>query len=158
MKLTQVTHLHFSEILRWVNTEKQLLEWAGPNVRYPTNARDLELDVLAQSWPTFALVSEVEELIGFGQYYLRLDHCHVCRLIVSPTHRGKGVVRQLIELISAEGTRQLDVSACSLFVYQDNTAAIKAYEKMGFIGIDYPTDDAIAGCLYMVKPCGDEVV
>ncbi len=120
-------------------------------MHYPTNVAVLKQDLLIQAWPSFALESDDKEFLGFGQYYLRLERCHLCGLIVSPKHRGKGVVQTLIELIAAQGKHKLGVNAYSLFVYHDNAVAIKAYEKMGFVGKDYPMNDGMEDCLYMVK-------
>lgn len=153
MNLIEPNATHLSELLTWVKDKEQLAQWAGSNMRYPCCVNSLAQDLAA--WPSFALASKDQELLGFGQYYLRLGHCHLCRLIVSPRHRGKGLVQKLIEMISIEGTRELGVNSCSLFVYRENTVAIKAYQKIGFISKDYPASDVIDDCLYMVISLDD---
>jgi ribosomal protein S18 acetylase RimI-like enzyme len=97
-------------------------------------------------------MSADHKLLGFGQYYVRLNHCHLCRLIVAPSQRGRGLARILIEEIARAGRRASKLKSSSLFVYKDNLAAIKAYEKFGFRVADYPSDDVIENCFYMVTP------
>jgi len=70
---------------------------------------------------------------------------------VSPKHRGKGVVGALINAISNYGEQKFNVSASSLFVLEDNHAAIKAYKKLGFILSEYPATMPIQDCWYMTK-------
>jgi len=88
-----------------VISQQELREWAGPNMRYPAGIDTLKQDLYLANWESFLLVSIDQELLAFGQYYLRLGCCHLCHLIVSPQYRGGGVAQTLIELISIEGKR-----------------------------------------------------
>ncbi len=151
MNLVKTSEAHLYQLLTWVTDEAQLIKWAGPNMRYPSDAKILAKDLYSNGWPGYSLVSNDQQLLGFGQYYERLERCHLCRLIVSPQHRGKRIVQSLIQMIAAIGMQKLGVKSCSLFVYHNNLSALKAYEKMGFTATDYPTDDGMDACLYMVK-------
>ena len=151
MILVPATNAHVSELLSWVRCSAHLRAWAGPNMRYPADIDTLTEDLQLVQKSSFSLLTKDQELLAFGQHYLRLGHCHLCRLIVSPGQRGKGVVQKLVELISTQGKREFAVRSCSLFVYIDNSFAIKAYLKAGFIRQDYPSPDSIADCLYMVN-------
>jgi len=151
MNLVKTRESHLSQLSTWLTDEAQLIEWAGPNMRYPSDPEILAEDLYSTGWPGYSLISSDQQLLGFGQYYERLERCHLCRLIVSPQHRGKRIVHSLIQLIAAKGMQQLDVKSCSLFVYHDNVSAIKAYQKVGFTITDYPVDDGLEACLYMVK-------
>lgn len=151
VSLVKVRAAHWIELASWVTTEDQLFEWAGPNLQYPCDVLTLKQDLLVETWPAFSLISANSELLGFGQYYSRLGHCHLCRLIIAPHHRGKGLARSLIEQLSAIGKREMNVASCSLFVYQKNIAAIRAYQKIGFAIVDYLGTDLIDSCIYMVK-------
>ncbi|MFT6407494.1 MAG: ribosomal protein S18 acetylase RimI-like enzyme [Arenicella sp.] len=151
MTLIIPTISHYSELLSWIASADQLTNWAGPNIAYPSKVELLINDLQAKGWSSFSLISKKHQLLAFGQYYRRQGCCHLCRLIVSPKHRGKGLVETLIEGISLEGYRELGVNACSLFVYSDNSSAIKAYQKIGFAVAQYPADDAMDNCLYMIK-------
>lgn len=149
--LVEFDSTYLAELLTWVNSQDQLREWAGPNVRYPCTAQTLKHDLFSKGWPSYALVSASHDLLGFGQYYSRLKRCHLCRLIVAPSQRGQGIAQELIDGISNAARRSSMLESSSLFVYESNLAAIKAYQKIGFKLIDYPAEDRMENCLYMIK-------
>ena len=142
---------HFATLLTWVGSYDDLVEWGGPDMNHPTNDQCLKADLCSEAYPSFSLVSASNELLAFGQCYLRLGRCHLCRLIVSPSHRGEGIIKLLIEKVSLEGRRNFNVNSCSLFVYETNVSAIKAYLKLRFSAVDYPEENTLDNCLYMVK-------
>ena len=100
---------------------------------------------------SFALLSDRDELLAFGQYYERIGRCHLGRLVVSPNHRGKGIAAELMKQLCEKGMQALSLNECSLFVLADNDQAIKAYEKFGFAFKDYPEHIEMPNCVYMVK-------
>ncbi len=87
------------------------------------------------------LVAEINnELAGCGyarlekaKHYLRhAQHAYLGFMYVVPAHRGKGINKQIInELVKWSASN--GVHEIRLDVYYENTAAIKAYEKAGFI-------------------------
>ena len=96
-------------------------------------------------------LNENSEMIAFGQYYLRLNHCHLGRLVVSPQWRGKKVIALLMQALIDLGKQKLRVNSSSLFVLADNHAAIQAYQKFGFVFSTYPEKISLENCLYMIK-------
>ena len=61
--------------MKWFSCEREIRQWAGPEFRYP-------------------LLNRQGLLIGFGQYYLRLERCHLSRLVINPDSRGQGIPRR----------------------------------------------------------------
>jgi ribosomal protein S18 acetylase RimI-like enzyme len=59
------------------------------------------------------------------------DVAHVTQLCVSPTHRGRGLARQLLSQ-AAQEYRRHGCNGASLTVTASNEAAIRLYESMGF--------------------------
>jgi GNAT superfamily N-acetyltransferase len=85
-------------------------------------------------------VAELDgKLIGSG--YARLEdskiylkhqkHAYLGFMYVEPEHRGKGVNRRVIEHLKSWAKLQ-GMTELRLDVYNDNQAAIKAYQKFGF--------------------------
>ena len=80
-----------------------------------------------------------DEIIGSG--YARIEdakpylkhqkYAYLGFMYVKPEHRGKGVnqlvIKKLQEWCLAQG-----INECRLEVYEENTSAVKAYEKLGF--------------------------
>ncbi|MGY8898864.1 MAG: GNAT family N-acetyltransferase [Paraglaciecola sp.] len=82
---------------------------------------------------------------------MRENRCHLGRLVVNPAHRGQGIAATLIANLAVKGKKELKVTSCSLFVFSDNISAISAYQKLGFVKTQYPTDMPLADCIYMVS-------
>lgn len=151
MQLVNPLDKHFTELMSWFTTEEALAEWSGPGFRYPFTTSSFIEDLRVSELKSFALMSEDKQMLAFGQYYNRIDRCHLGRLVVSPKHRGQGVAAELLKQLCEAGKQNLALSECSLFVVADNDKAIKAYQKFGFVFADYPTEIPMDNCLYMVK-------
>lgn len=145
---------HASQLITWFADQQQLTQWAGPGIDF---TQDLEAFVKSisdssssSSISSFSVLTK-QELIAFGQFYLRHGCAHLCRLAVSPTRRGEGVAAELVLQLIAVAHLRLSVSRASLFVYPSNVSAIRAYQKLGFSITEYPANDDIDGCLYMQR-------
>ncbi len=149
-ELLQVTTDHIHQMMTWFENEKQLNQWSGPGFAYPYDFDSFKRDLKLDKIQSFSLQSGESELLAFGQYYRRLERCHLGRLVVNPLCRGQGVVDALIDKMMEKGCFKLSVKQCSLFVLSDNHSAIKAYKKAGFVVTDYPDQIPLANCLYMV--------
>ena len=140
------------EILRtWSIKHDEITQWAGPNIRFPHTQQTFLADLKHSELPSYGLINDKKELVAFGQFYQRLGHCHLGRLIVNPDFRRQGIAKILVEKLSVKAQQALKLSALSLFVYQDNTAAITLYKKLGFIETSYPEDMPLTDCLYLTK-------
>ena len=79
------------------------------------------------------------ELIGSGYarienakpYLQHQQHAYLGFMYVAPAHRGKGINRMIMETLEAWARTQ-NITELRLDVYQQNDAAIKAYERVGF--------------------------
>jgi len=151
VKLTEPTQKKIIEMMSWFNSEEELRIWAGPSFRYPydlvTFIEDLSLDTIK----SFFMVSKESELLAFGQYYDRLNRCHLGRLVVAPKHRGKNIVAELMTGLIGHGTKILKLSESSLFVMTYNEVALNVYLTFGFKIVEYPEKMPLDKCYYMVK-------
>jgi GNAT superfamily N-acetyltransferase len=81
------------------------------------------------------------QLIGTGHASLRKSddqfnhdrHAYLGLMFVAPTHRGQGVIQQIMDGLLA-WARGEGVKDFYLDVYADNMSALKAYERYGFTG------------------------
>ena len=151
MQLVTPTTEHLKQMMTWFSTQQQVFQWAGPSFRYPYDISTFTEDLSLQRLASFALVSDTQELLGFGQYYQRLDKCHLGRLVVNPIWRAKGISKTLIELVNDCGLKQLRLQQSSLFVLKGNQAAINSYLKLGFVESCYPEPIPLEHCLYMTR-------
>ena len=151
MKLNPLCDENLNELMSWFTNEVQLQQWSGPNFEYPYTFDSFKRDLRLESLSSFVLLNEANEFVAFGQYYLRVNRCHLGRLIVKPSWRGKGIIAQLISALTVSGKKELGVKVCSLFVLANNKSAIQAYQKFGFSLSQYPEEMFLDNCLYMIK-------
>lgn len=151
MKLTIATQQHITALMTWFPSEQALSLWSGPGFRYPFTEQTFKDDLKLSTLPSFVLLNDNDELVAFGQFYLRLNRCHLGRLVVKPSERGNGIAAILIQHLSELGCERLNTNQLSLFVYSHNQSAAKAYQKLGFVLAQYPEAMQINSCLYMIK-------
>jgi ribosomal protein S18 acetylase RimI-like enzyme len=150
MKLVSLSNLHLLELMRWFPDQRSCAVWSGPEFRYPFTEATFREDVRRQL-PSYSLIGDGNELLGFGQYYLRAERCHLARLVIAPDYRGRGAGTFLIRALCRLGCRELNMSDCSLFVLESNTSAFRLYSRLGFRTVPYPGEaPPIPGCLYMI--------
>jgi GNAT superfamily N-acetyltransferase len=105
----------------------------GPNHYY-----DIE-ELITAPHIEFVVAESAGDLLGCGyarieasKHYLQhTQHAYLGFMYTDPAHRGKGVNRLIMDALEqwslAQGIREL-----RLDVYDQNPAAIRAYEKAGF--------------------------
>ncbi len=151
MQLIATKPQHIEQLMTWFTNQDDLHQWVGTEFRFPYDYSSFCEDLALSSTPSYSLMDATGELMAFGQYYARLERCHLARLVVNPKHRGKGHVGQLIKQLSEKGKHTLGLECTSLFVLPDNPSAQKAYQKLGFEIQSYPEMLAEKNCIYMVK-------
>jgi len=150
MKLIALAEPHLVELMQWFPDQQSCAIWAGPDFRYPFTQETFREDMRLQL-PTYSLISDDGELLGSGQYYLRVGRCHLARLAISPRHRGRALGAVLIRELCQRGCAELNVDHCSLFVLTSNTPAMRLYTRLGFKEALYPGEmPDIEGCIYML--------
>ena len=151
MKLLAVTTDHQKQLMSWFENQQQIIDWAGPDFRYPFEKDSFAQNLMLDARPSFALIADDSSMVAFGQYYQRLGKCHLARLVVKPSARGQGIVTKLLTRLCARGLKELALTDCSLFVMAHNNKAINAYLAAGFIIEPYPLTLPSEQCLYLVK-------
>lgn len=150
-ELTGVSEQHLLEMMTWFACESELKQWAGPNFTYPYDANSFAKDLNLNRLDSFSLLNHKHEFVAFGQCYKRLQSCHLGRLAVAPTHRGNNYIAHLMHHLIEFGRIKFTTRSCSLFVLEQNSAAISAYQKYGFECAPYPEPIPFENCLYMLK-------
>lgn len=104
-----------------------------------TNYYDIEKMIAATD--VELVVAELgTELIGSGYarienakpYLQHQQHAYLGFMYVVPAHRGKGVNGMIMKALETWSKAQ-NITELRLDVYYENNAAIKAYEKTGFV-------------------------
>jgi GNAT superfamily N-acetyltransferase len=100
------------------------------DIRAMITANDVKLVVAEQDG---VVIGSGYARIEAAKPYLKHSvHAYLGFMYVEPAHRGKGI-NQLIIVALKTWAHSRNVTELRLDVYHDNTNAIKAYEKAGFI-------------------------
>jgi ribosomal protein S18 acetylase RimI-like enzyme len=141
LQFVKATETHVPQIMAWFPDELSCRVWGGPAFRFPFTLETFLTDSKFAELPSYVLIRDPAELCAFGQFYLRAGRCHLGRLAVAPTQRGRGVGTELIRMLMREGTKTLGVTESSLFVHITNTSALALYQRLGFKCASYPEPD-----------------
>lgn len=166
MRLARADDAHLERLRGWFRDARATKQWGGPQFRYPFDEASFRQDTRIDELDSFVLLDAPagpggppraarqasDAMIGFGQVYLRLGRIHLGRLAIAPDARGGGLGRQLVGLLIAEGEALFGRRECSLFVLEDNLAALRCYRGCGFEIDAYPEAlDFPEPVLYMVR-------
>ncbi|MBI1770506.1 MAG: GNAT family N-acetyltransferase [Bacteroidetes bacterium] len=99
-----------------------------------------DLEELLNSPHAELVVAELDKkIIGSGyariekskEYLAHRHHVYFGFMYVLPEHRGQGVNKKIIDFLKG-WAKNKNIDELRLEVYSQNTAAIRAYEKLGF--------------------------
>lgn len=140
LKLSQLEEKDFDTLIRWAESPKDLLLWAGPALKYPLTHEKLT-EYLAPSKENnpkmFAYTTRIDDdVVGMAEMNA-VDRTNgtgtLCRIYVDKKSRGKGIAEDMIKQVLKFGFEELKLRRIDLRVYSLNTPAIKCYEKIGFV-------------------------
>jgi ribosomal protein S18 acetylase RimI-like enzyme len=153
MLLIYPTGQQYLQVKDWFSNHQEIYTWGGPNMTFPMSD-DKFLNLLnAPHLHSFSLINDNQEIVAFGQYYMRLARHHLSRLVVNPGFRGQGLSKKLIGKLLEKAAKTQPNTDASLFVFTDNIVAYNCYQSLGFIETDYPKTPFpgnMQNCAYMV--------
>lgn len=139
MQLTFFTAEDKAVLSSWFASQQDVTQWAGPGVTWPLT--DTFLDTLLDSASqkpagllTFA--GRIQgKLVAVAQMGFDWDNRFVClaRVVVSPGMRGQKLAEQMLQTLIETAFRDPTLDRVELQVYPFNIAAVKTYERLGFV-------------------------
>ena len=150
MKIESATIEHAREIMGWFPDTQSVTRWGSPYTRYPLREETFFEDIYWSKINSMVAIGEDGQLLGFGQFYLKLGRCHLARLVINPEFRGQGLGEKFIAELMEYGAEQLDSQDFSLYVMSDNKVAYSCYRALGFELATYPDSDTkLENCVFM---------
>ena len=151
--LSEATEGDLQELMSWFPDARSVLEWGGPDFRFPFTQETFRDDCHWGRMAAFRLTDPDGAFAGFGQLYKRYGRINLARLVAHPSMRGRGVGKKLVGLLLEVGPKLLPCKEFSLFVLRDNIMALECYRSMGFVIRDYPSDGPLPDqCYYLTRP------
>lgn len=151
MKIINADREHAREIMGWFPDKESVILWGSPYTRYPLTEETFFEDIYWSRINSVVALTDDGEVLGFGQFYLKLGRCHLARLVINPKFRGQGQGAKFISELMRYASEQLDTSEFSLYVMTINKPAIAVYKKLGFNLAQYPHGDPkLENCVFMI--------
>ena len=129
----------FQTIIDWFPTEAALIQWGGPDVRFPLDAAQLaEMAEKGRQTPPLRRlwVGELDAIVA-AHAQVALDWRHgvarLARIGLSPSLRRRGLAVPFLQQIIRTTFADAAFERIELNVYTFNEAAIRTYRKLGFV-------------------------
>lgn len=124
----------YTDLISWVESEEQLMQFARPVFTYPLTKEQIENSISDKNRFAFKVVNcETNTTIGHSEIYLTDQSACLGRILIGNKElRGKGLGQQIVNLLLDIVFSKLDKSKAELNVFDWNIEAIKCYEKVGF--------------------------
>lgn len=113
-----------------------MVQVAGPVFNFPLTEEQLVNYLADSKRHAFGVVdADTDVTIGHAEVYLTAEGtAKICRVVIGDeSSRGKGLGKQLINLLIDYSVKTLGLSHIELNVYDWNTQAIRCYEQVGFV-------------------------
>ena len=125
----------YADLISWVNSEEELMQFAGPAFNFPLTNQQLDESLSDKNRIAFRIVDDNTNLsIGHAEIYLTDQSAYLGRiLIANKEQRGKGLGQQIVHLLLDFVFSKHGKTKAELNVFDWNIAAIKCYEKAGFV-------------------------
>lgn len=155
MKLEPFRYKYIREVISWIETEADMIQWGGSIFSWPLTKKQFRehLRAAIQKPPAlypFALQNR-GEIFGYceiSDLKRRYNSAMLSRVLVSPQRRGKGLGEFMVTEAARFGFNQLGLNRIGLGVFDFNISAIRCYIKIGFIYEGTMRESARAGDQY----------
>lgn len=134
----------FDQLIDWIGDEHLLTNWAGSLFRFPLNERSLDWyiensnDIEKSDVLIYKVIETTSNTIvghiSLGSINRSEGSARITRVLVgNTTLRGRGICQGMMKAILKIGFEEMGLHRISLGVYDFNVAALKCYEKVGFV-------------------------
>jgi|GEM_PF-2592470 len=129
--------INIAHLMRWVQTERELLQWAGPTFPWPLSETFLltHFSTNQQQRLTYqAMTTDTNCFLGMFEINLQDNETgKLSRIITAPNLRGNGIGQIMLAKGISHIFRAYPLEKIELVVFSFNQAAIKCYQNLGFI-------------------------
>ena len=140
MKLIDLETEHFPILRSWLSSERDVVQWGGPELTYPITDHQLEQMLIeGRTIPPKRLcwmaADASQTLIGHVQLAMDWKNgvARVGRVMIAPNSRGKGLAAPMLRAVLEQAFSHPEIERTELNVYSWNGPAIRTYVKIGFV-------------------------
>jgi RimJ/RimL family protein N-acetyltransferase len=135
LKLEPFTQDDFSKLIGWIDTKRELVQFAGYLFTYPLSEDQLHA-YLSQEKLVAKKIIHIEsgEVIGHCELNFLNEYPRLSRILIgNKQNRGLGYGAKIIRLMIDAIQKEIPTKQVELRVFGYNTNAIKLYKKEGFV-------------------------
>jgi len=135
LKLEPFTQDDFSRLINWIDTKRELVQFAGDLFTYPLSEDQLHA-YLSQEKLVAKKIIHIEsgEVIGHCELNFLNEHPRLSRILIgNKQNRGLGYGAKIIRLMIDAIQKEIPSKQVELRVFGYNANAIKLYKKEGFV-------------------------
>lgn len=120
-------------LISWLRTPEELVLFTGPVLSWPLDSAQLDGLRANPQFSPFTAVDDTGtpvghvELVSTGD-----DSARIGRVLVDPARQGQGLGELVVRAAIAEAWDR-GIRSLALFVFPENTRAVRLYEKLGFV-------------------------
>ena len=135
IRLEPLTSNDFLRLINWIDSERELVQFAGPIFSYPLTEKQLTEYINKEGLTPKKIVDiESGEVIGHCELNFLNEFPRLSRILIgNKKYRGKGFGKRLVEIMVDEIQKIKPSEIIELRVFEQNINAVKLYEKMGFV-------------------------
>ena len=147
----------FEQLISWVSSPRFALQWSGGRFSYPLDVEQLtsHLAGAGGEHPTLLVFKAVDAqdsaMVGYCELS-RIEWAHlsgvVSHVLVDPNRVRGGVGSEMLRHLTDFGFGELGLHRMELFAAKWNTAAIRCYERAGFVHEGVHRDERRFGSEY----------
>jgi GNAT superfamily N-acetyltransferase len=109
--------------------------FAGGAANWPLTIGQLVERVAAETSDAFTVVYDTGIVVGHLEFVRETaDRVRLARIAIAPDLRGQGLIARLLERAS-DHAREAGFRWVSLLVVPDNSSALRAYARAGFVDV-----------------------
>jgi len=141
IRLEQFERSDFKQLIEWISDEELLTNWSGSLFNFPLTDESLDwyIEDTNITGSSDAFVYKVvetinENIIGhisLGGISWKNRSARISRVFIGNSHRNKGYCVEMIRAALKIGFEELQLHRIHLGLYDNNSAALKCYEKSG---------------------------
>ena len=131
--ISRFTLDHTDTLLSWIQTPEDKVLWSGNSFISGLNRYLFKEHLRRKDLFAFQLLNQKKDIQAYGEIVLKaMDQATLCRIIVNPENRGKGIGKYLCKKLISEIKEWKVIKEVSLNTLSCNYVALSCYESLGF--------------------------
>lgn len=131
IELVEFTYQDFDQLISWVNSKEELMQFAGPAYQFPLTKDQLLNSLADPNRKAFKVIME-QKPIGHCELYETNQSFFLGRILIGHLDdRGKGLGGLIVQQLLDYGFSHYNKDKAELNVFEQNKRAIDCYKKAG---------------------------